>query len=219
MLATIVALTCSRPAFAGTIIKTVPAVAEPGAKYLFYLHGQALERGGRHAQSYDYSGILRSLASRGFVVIGEERGPVRNRSYAENIATQARQLLGAGVPASNITMAGHSKGGMIVLLAMSLLAEPDIAYVNFAGCGSQGSEFSALARYAEQDAPRARGRFLSVYDRGDKVAGSCELAMEKMSQANVKELTLNRGVGHELFYTPDPSWLDILQAWAERREP
>jgi tetratricopeptide (TPR) repeat protein len=29
---------------------------------------------------------------------------------------------------------------------------------------------------------------------------------------------LDTGGGHELFYSPKAEWLDILQAWAERRQ-
>src|SRR5436190_2181646 len=106
----------------------VPATVDPGAKYLFYMHGLAIERGGRRAESYNYSGILKELANRGFVVIGEERSAVRSDVYAEKVGAQVKRLLAAGVPAKNITVAGHSKGGMISMLVMTTLAEPDIAY-------------------------------------------------------------------------------------------
>ena len=131
----------SAPAVAGTVEKDVPDAIDSSAKYLFYMHGFAIERGGPRARSYDYSGILKELAKRGFVVIGEERSRVRNDVYANKVAGQVRKLLAAGVPAKNITVAGHSKGGMITMLVMSMLANPEIAYVNFAGCGKEGSGF------------------------------------------------------------------------------
>jgi len=63
----------------------------------------------------------------------------------------------------------------------------------------------------------ARGRLLSAYDRSDQIAGSCKPALDKMTNAIVTERVLDVDGGHELFYTPKAEWLDILQAWAERR--
>jgi hypothetical protein len=210
--------TVCMPAFAGSVHKDVPNDVDPNAKYLFYMHGLAIEQGGPRARSYNYSGILKELAKRGFVVIGEERSRVRNDVYADKVAGQVRKLLAAGVPAKNITVAGHSKGGMITMLVMSSLANPDIAYVNFAGCGREGSGFEGYLRFAEHRASMARGQLLSAYDRSDQIAGSCKPALDKMTNATVTERVLDIGGGHELFYSPKAEWLDILQAWAERRQ-
>jgi hypothetical protein len=206
------------PALAGSVQKDVPSVIDLNAKYLFYMHGFAIEKGGPRARSYDYSGIMKELAKRGFVVIGEERSRVRNDVYAEKVVGQVRKLISAGVPAKNITVAGHSKGGLITMLVMAMLADPDIAYVNFAGCGREGSGFEGYLRFAEHRASMARGRLLSAYDRNDQIAGSCKPALDKMTNAVVKERVLDIGGGHELFYSPKAEWLDILQAWAERRQ-
>ncbi|MBI5752336.1 MAG: hypothetical protein HZA59_09360 [Hydrogenophilales bacterium] len=208
----------SAPAVAGTVEKDVTDAIDSNAKYLFYMHGFAIEQGGPRARSYDYSGILKELAKRGFVVIGEERSRVRNDVYANKVAGQVGKLLAANVPAKNITVAGHSKGGMITMLVMSMLANPEIAYVNFAGCGKEGSGFEGYLQFAQNRASMAQGRLLSAYDRSDQIAGSCKPALDKMSNAVVTERVLNIGGGHELFYTPKPEWLDILQAWAERRQ-
>jgi hypothetical protein len=201
----------------GKVQKDVPSVIDPNARYLFYMHGFAIEQGGPRATSYAYSEILKELARRGFVVIGEERSRVRNDVYAEKVAGQVRKLLAAGVPAQNITVAGHSKGGMITMLVMSSLANPDIAYVNFAGCGKKGSGFEGYLQFAQNRASMARGRLLSAYDRTDQIAGSCKPALDKMTKAVVTERVLDIGGGHELFYSPKSEWVDILQAWAERR--
>jgi diaminopimelate decarboxylase len=72
-------------------------------------------------------------------------------------------------------------------------------------------------RFAERRAAHARGHLLSAYDESDRVAGSCKVALDEMTHAQVQERVLNIGGGHELFYQPNPKWLDILQAWAERR--
>jgi hypothetical protein len=206
------------PVIAGTVQSDLPSVVDPNAKYLFYMHGNAIEQGGPRAKSYQYSSILNEIAKRGFDVIGEERSPVKNDVYADKVAGQVRRLLAAGVPAKNITVAGHSKGGMIAMLVMSNLANPDIAYVNFAGCVKGVSESQGYLRFAEHRASKARGRLLSAYDRSDEIAGSCKQALDRMNSAVVAERVLEIGGGHDLFYIPRPQWLDVLQSWAERRE-
>ncbi len=208
----------SMPAFAGSVHSDVPGAIDSNARYIFYMHGFAIEQGGPRAKSYSYTDILKELAKRGFIVIGEERSRVRNDVYAEKVSGQVRKLLAAGVPAKNITVAGHSKGGMITMLVMSMLDNPDIAYVNFAGCGREGSGFEGYLQFARNRASKARGRLLSAYDRNDQIAGSCKPALDVMTSASVTERVLDIGGGHELFYTPKPEWLDILQAWAERRK-
>jgi hypothetical protein len=152
----IIIFTVCTSAFAGIVEKNVPDVIDSSAKYLFYMHGFAIEQGGPRARSYDYSGILKELEKRGFVVIGEERSRVKNDVYAEKVSGQVRKLLAAGVPAKNITVAGHSKGGMITMLVMSMLANPEIAYVNFAGCGKEGSGFGGTLQFAKNRASMAR---------------------------------------------------------------
>ena len=214
----IMILTVCTPAVAGTVATDVPDTIDTSARYLFYMHGFAIEQGGPRARSYDYSGILNELAKRGFIVIGEERNRVKNDVYAEKVAGQVRKLLAVGVPAKNITVAGHSKGGMITMLVMPTLANPEIAYVNFAGCGMEGSGFGGHLQFARNRASMARGQLLSAYDKSDQIAGSCKSALDKMSNADVTERVLEIGGGHELFYTPKAQWLDILQAWAERRK-
>jgi hypothetical protein len=208
----------SAPTVAGTVEKDLPNTIDANARYLFYMHGVSIEQGKRRSRSYDYSGILRELAKRGFVAIGEERKRVRNDVYATKVAGQVRKLLAAGIPAQRITVAGHSKGGMITMLVMSRLTNSEIAYVNFAGCGREGSGFEGYLLVPQHRALMARGKLLSVYDRSDRIAGSCKPLLDKMSNALVTERVLNTGGGHGLFHTPKAVWLDILQAWAERRQ-
>ncbi len=218
LLATSVAMLVA-PVLAAGVHTDPPASPDPGAKYLFYLHGLALETAGPRAEAYQYRGILDALAARGFEVIGEQRGPVRIDDYAGKVAAQVSGLLRAGVPPGQITVAGHSKGGMITLLVMSTVRNPEVAYVNFAGCGLPGSGFEGFQRFGQARGPSARGILLSAYDRDDRIAGSCKAALDRMTSATVAERVLDLGGGHEAFYTPKAAWLDVLQAWAERRGP
>ncbi len=185
-------LTVCAPVLAGTVQSDIPSVVDPNAKYLFYMHGHAIEQGGPRAKSYQYSSILKEIAKRGFVVIGEERSPVKNDVYADKVAGQVRRLLAAGVPAKSITVAGHSKGGMIAMLVMSNLANPDMAYINFAGCVRGVSESQGYLRFAEHRASKARGRLLSAYDRSDEIAGSCKQALDRMNRGG----RCGAGAGH-----------------------
>lgn len=196
---------------AGSVHKDVPSAIDVNAKYLFYMHGM------RITNSYNYSNILNELAKRGFTVIGEERDQVRIDIYAKKISEQVGKLLAAGVPAKNITVAGHSQGGMITMLVMSMLDNPDIAYVNFAGCGKEGSSVEGYLQFARNRASMARGHLLSAYTHDDKIAGSCKPALDKMTKAVVLERVLEINGGHELFFNPKAEWLDILQEWAERK--
>jgi predicted esterase len=202
---------------AGSVHKDVPSTIDVNSKYLFYMHGMIINLGGSRTSTYNYSNILNELAKRGFIVIGEERDQVRIDIYAKKISEQVRKLLAAGVPAKNITVAGHSQGGMITMLVMSMLDNPDIAYVNFAGCGKEGSGFEGYLQFARNRASMARGHLLSAYTHDDKIAGSCKPALDKMTKAVVMERVLEINGGHELFFNPKAEWLDILQEWSERR--
>lgn len=194
---------------------SVPSSIDPQARYMFYMHGVAIEFGGRKAASYDYRGILRAISQRGYEVIGEERSPVAAKEYAEKVAAQVQALLKAGVPAAHITVAGHSKGGFMAMLVMSLVRDPKINYVNFAGCGLEGSGFEGGMKLAVAMAPEAQGRLLSAYDESDRISGTCKAALDKMGQAMATERVLTFGGGHELFYRAESNWLDILQNWAQ----
>ena len=207
------------PTWAGGVHADVPASPDARVKYLLYMNGLGLETAGPRAQAYQYRDILDALAGRGFEVIGEQRASVRADAYAEKVAGQVKALLGAGVPASHITVAGHSKGGMITMLVMAMVRNPEVAYVNFAGCGQPGSGFEGFQRFGQARGPMAQGILLSAYDRDDRIAGSCKAALDRMTKAKVTERVLDVGGGHEAFYTPKASWLDVLQGWAERRGP
>lgn len=58
----VICFTGSGAAGAGAVIKEVPSVVDPKAKYLFYMQGLAIERGGHRAKCYSYWGILREIA-------------------------------------------------------------------------------------------------------------------------------------------------------------
>jgi len=199
------------------ILQQVEENIDKNAKYIFYMHGAVLEWGGRRSQDYRYNDILSELFSKGFVVIGETRNFVNPNEYADKVASQVNKLLSAGVIPKNITIAGHSKGGLIAMISSSIIQNSDIVYVNFAGCGLAGSQFErGTVEFSNSKASRSKGYLISVYDRSDAVSGSCKVALDKMVQTKSKEIVLEVGGGHELFYKPHKDWIQILVNSANR---
>jgi dienelactone hydrolase len=207
-------------AAAGEVLERVPTRVDPAARYLIYLHGAWIERHGlgrRHPRHghYRLHEIARALAARGFIVIAEARltetVPPR---HAERIADQARRLLGRGVAPRNITIAGHSKGGMMTLAAATLLRAPAMNFVVLAGCGREGSPFRRGYQRFLDRAAALQGRILSLYDDADREAGSCRDAFFRAPLLEAHEITFSTGLGHGLFYAPRDLWIDAVVSWA-----
>ena len=198
---------------AGEVLDALPSQPDPSAKYLFYMHGRYVERQGADG-NYEYAGILDALAKKGLVVIGEVRSDTDPGAYSNNIARQVRGLLGAGVPAKNITVAGHSKGGFMSMLSASRIQNEAIKYGILAGCGVEGSEFRRpYMRFSNRRAKQMRGHFLVAWDADDVVTRECDLAMGKAG-VDFRNLVFETGSGHQLFYKPKPVWIDPLAEFA-----
>jgi pimeloyl-ACP methyl ester carboxylesterase len=207
---------------AGESHADVPKAVDPTRRHLFYLHGAWIEHNGlerphpRHGR-YEYQAIVGTLVERGFVVISEVRkGETDTATYAGKVAAQVRRLLEEGVPPSHITVIGHSKGGSLALIAATELQEETVNFVIMAGCGKRGSGFGrSFERFLEARAARLRGRFLSIYDASDGIAGSCGEAFERAAIAKSREVVLQTGRGHALFWSPKAVWIDEVVEWAE----
>ncbi|MBI2370788.1 MAG: hypothetical protein HYV08_11235 [Deltaproteobacteria bacterium] len=198
----------------GASYEDLPPSIDASRHYLFYLHGRIVELRGRHAVSrvhgpYDYDGIVKALADRGFIVISEVRPASTRLGYGEKVAGQIRRLLAAGVKPEHVTVAGFSKGGFLSLVASATLGQPNVNFVIMAGCGIGPSR-----QIREEFAPRLRGRILSLYDAADREAGSCREAFDRAPGLQSREVRLDTGVGHGLFYAPRKEWLDLVSAWA-----
>lgn len=191
------------------VFTTAPASPDRTARYVFYLHGAIIERMGRNAVhpehgAYEYDAIVRKFADAGFLVISEVRtgGPVRPDEYAAKVASEVKALLGSGVPAANIAVVGHSKGGAIALLVAATLQNPGINYAIMAGC------FKSSAQPGGELLKELRGRMLSIYDGSDREAGSCSALFMPS-----REIVLKTGLGHGVFYKPRKEWLDPVLDW------
>jgi hypothetical protein len=55
--------------------------------------------------------------------------------------------------------------------------------------------------------------FLVAWDVDDSVTRECDLAMGKAG-ADYRNLTFTTGKGHNLFYTPEPVWIDPVAKFA-----
>jgi acetyl esterase/lipase len=198
------------PSPARPILTDVPADPDPGAHYLFYLHGRILEVQGRNAVSpdfgpYQYDAILQAFAGRGFTVVSELRQGEAGLPFATRVAGQVRRLLAAHVPAQNVTVVGASKGGFLTLAAAAEIAEPGLSYVVLAACGKDTVAFG----------PRLKGRILSIYDSKDRYSPSCAETFRKAPGLLAhKEIVLNLGLDHGLLFRPREEWLAPAVEWA-----
>jgi len=201
------------------IFTDVPATIDPGARYLFHMHGLVVELQGVNARSqygeYRYQWTLEALADRGFVVISEARPRgTQALTYAVMVAGQVAKLRAAGVPSSHITITGVSKGADITVLTTAAIGDPNVRFVVMAGCG-RGDVFN-IARGIQAVGRRPQGRVLSIYDRVDREAGPCGRYFLATPRLEFSETVLDVGRGHGLFYAPDPVWLDRVVEFATR---
>ncbi len=158
-----------------------------------------------------YNDILKAFADRGFIVVSEVRtGKIVPCTYAEKVVKQLRTLLDSGVPPQNITVGGHSKGGVISLCVASKLENPKINFVAMAGC-----EIATVKKFQMYpDFKNLKGRILSIYASSDSIANSCDATFSKASEELYDtEIKLNSDAGHKLFFTPKEIWLDPVIGW------
>lgn len=205
-------LACAMPATAAD--RKMPDAIDPAKRYMFYMHGVYVERQGPF-EAYEYYPILDAIEAEGFVVIGEARSLTNIGRYAATVARQVQALLDAGVPSYQITVAGHSKGGMIALTVAAMIAKPGVNYVAFSACGKAGTEYRGpVNKFIKQDAARVDGTILVAWAEDDMTAGHCDDALRLgKAQWTNKLLPASRG-GNKIFYKPDPAWMKLLFAHA-----
>ena len=191
----------------------IPSDIDPSAKYFFFLHNYYVEKNGPNGDCKYYD-ILDVFSQKGFVVISELRaGKIVPCEYAEKIVKQIGILLDAGVNPKNITVAGHSKGGVIALCVASQLINPNIGFIVMAGCG-----IKPLAE-TYPDFTQLKGNFLSIYASSDNVAESCQKAFANaITGVTNSEIQVQSDSGHRLFFQPKDIWLKPVMGWLEQRK-
>lgn len=216
LLAAAVFLSMSVVGNAQAIYQGVPEKIDVKAKYLFYLHGKIIELQGIRPTSekygvYEYEKILETLKNKGFIVISEAReGNVGVGQYAQKIAAQVDSLIKAGVPPSNVTVSGASKGGLIAMLVSSHLPYKEIKYVFLASCVE-----AALYRFDIA----LHGSILSIYDEKDDTVCSCQKFVDKSPDVvKFKEIVVKVGTGHGILYKPLDEWINPLVEWANEKK-
>ncbi|HEV8199735.1 MAG TPA: alpha/beta hydrolase [Candidatus Polarisedimenticolia bacterium] len=200
---------------AGSILDQVPNAPDQSARFLIFLHGRIVEEQGRRPTSptlgvYEYDGILEALASRGAVVISEQRPEQTDvNRFAAHVVDQVRALEQAGVPPEHITVAGFSKGGSIAIRTSHLLKESRVNFAFLAACGN--GDFTGLDLKVE-------GRILSLYEANDDIGRSCSglFAKAGASAGQRQEIEVHVGDKHGTFYRVHPEWLDPLLRWVEK---
>jgi len=202
------------------IFDDVPAKIDPGARYLFHMHGWVVEELGQAdavRTGYWYRLTVEALADRDFVVISEARSHGTDvRAYALTVARQVAKLRAAGVPSDHITVTGMSKGGVITVLTTAAIADPNVRFVVLAGCPLTWENYIPPLFQALGRAPQ--GRVLSMYDRYDSDVWSCSRYFQNSPGLTFKEMIFDAGLGHALFYKPNRLWVDQVVAWALGRE-
>jgi hypothetical protein len=194
-----------------------PATSDPAGRYLFYLHGKIIEDQGIQAVSpehgpYEYLKILETLAENDLTVISEHRPRDASvQDYAARVAEQVTTLLKAGIPASNITVVGASKGAWITILVSNQLENRNLNYVLLAICSHEVRQI-----FMDDDIVLS-GRVLSIYDSVDPYAGSCQELFafsEGRGLASHAEIVLEIGDGHGILYRPLDAWIKPVVQWA-----
>ncbi|MFC2025738.1 hypothetical protein ACFLUC_00935 [Chloroflexota bacterium] len=194
-----------------------PDIIDPAKQYLFYIHGKIIEDQGLHAISpdygeYEYEAILEKLSDYGIIVISEQRSKNTDaKHYARKIAEEVSTLLDAGVPAKNITVVGASKGAGITIYVSHFLENDKVNYVILAICHPD------IVEVMKQDQVFLKGNILSIYDRVDEFAGSCQELFsfsEGKGISRYDEVILNIGTGHGILYQPMDEWILPSIQWA-----
>ena len=193
----------------------MPKKPDISKKYLFYLHGAIIEEGDltpTHPEFgfYDMPEIRSVLADHdNLILISEHRAKETViAEYANKLADDVNSLIKSGVAVQNITIAGFSKGGMIAILASSILKNKEPNFVFMAACNSWA---------IEDDAIRVAGRILSIFETTDTIGRSCKALIDKSPDVTeYKEVEINTGKKHGAFYEPIPQWVEPLKAWLDK---
>ena len=208
-LITIMLFSVSHYNYAGDTVSSVPDEPDKSGRYIFYLHGSVEESEG---STDKYDTAVDAIAGGSATVISEVRDDTDPNEYAKKLKGQVSSLISKGVPASNITVSGFSKGAIIALAASSVINNPDVNYVLLAGCSDDLNE-----KY-NVDPTKAVGRILAIYDSGDEKFGSCDGEVNASKKVTFEEVELDSGKGHKLFRIPKDKfieqWCDPLLSWA-----
>ena len=203
--------------YGGEVFESLPDKIKPTDHYVFYSHGFIVEgtnptpvheRWGK----YDFPAVKRGLADSSYHLIATHRPAKTNPfEYAESLSKQVNQLLNSGVPASNISLVGFSRGGFITAIASSNLKSIEMNFVILAACTSGLANREEVSIY---------GHLFSVFETSDSV-GSCDdvVARRVNTVSSYKEISISTGKEHGAFFTPRNEWIIPVKSWLKRQNP
>ena len=190
----------------------LPDEIDPDRHYLFYLHGAIVEGSDgtpNHPDYgiYKYPEIVEKLEEKGFWVISEIRRKNTNPStYAGLISYYIDQLKEAGVPSSNITVVGGSKGGIIACYISNKQKDKDLNFAILAGFF-----------YNLRDDPKMEvsGRVLSIHDSSDQNNINPKYFLKRSPEVSEQRIVITRERwGHRLIFEPWDRWVNEVVAWS-----
>lgn len=179
--------------------------------YIYYLHGRIIEIQGKEAISeqygkYDFDGIVKAFSGNENIVIAEVRTEnVDYSKYAKKVSNEIDSLINLGIPPTNITVIGASKGAIIASHISDINTNP-INYVLLAGNN----------RYQEENNDwKFHGQVLCFYDLSDSIAGgNYDYWKNKQNHTNAfEQIELKTQLGHGFLYQPLEEWVKPTQKW------
>jgi len=190
-----------------------PTEIVPSEKYVFYSHGLIVEGENKtpeHPQFgvYQFPSIKEALFELGeFNLIAHHRPSNTNiDEYVTTFTNWVNALLEAGVPASNITLIGFSRGSHLTALTSDRFNSQNINTVLMAGCSNGDMEF---------DPPISLGgRLLSIYETSD-IPGSCDKLASRSQLLSYDEVAITTGKEHGAFFSPIDEWIEPIRDWIQ----
>ena len=199
---------------AGEIYTSFPDQIKADEAYVFYSHGLIVEGTNPRPMHtkfgvYQFPEIKNALAKGSdFNLIAYHRPKNTTISdYKVTLVSWIRTLVRSGVPPSNITLIGFSRGGHITAYASSELKELRINTVLLASCWPGGVQSESSVTFG--------GRFLSIFETTD-VALSCkQLADRSSALLSFDELAITTNKEHGDFFKPMEEWVTPLREWIQ----
>ena len=198
--------------FIAGLLLVLAACSAKSEKHIFYLHGRIIELQGVNAVSeeygpYKYYEILDSLRELGATVHAEVRKEnVDFDAFCKKTSKQIDSLIKNGVDASDITVIGASKGGVMAMSISNLNRHP----INYVFLASNNDQIEK-----EHSNWKLKGRVLAIYDSSDTIAGKT-YDVWKQRSPNVKtfkQVNLDTKLGHGFLYTPMKEWMVPVRDW------
>lgn len=135
-----------------------------------------------------------------------ERGPDADPTEAaKDVVALIRAELAAGRKPSNVKVIGASKGGVIAMVASTMLAESDVRWVVIGGCSA-----GPLKTFA----PKLTGHVLSIYEDSDTIGGPCP-ENDALSAATTRfnQIRTQTGLDHGFLFSANAVWVTPATDW------